>query len=607
MPLPPGSNPPAAEGGNALHAAACVSPRPKGEKREHRLTSVLSFCIFGSIFRVAAQLEVHQLAGGGVRQTLHDVVVSRPLVRGQHRAVRAVVLELLDRQARVLRHDIRRHDLAAQLVRHADDRTFRDLGVVVQHGFDLRGIDILARRHDHVVATSGNRHELVFVPRADVAGVQPALVELVFRHFLVVEVAERALRRGGNDDFARRFAVVRHGFVRFGTRAVRVERHEAHVVVRARAAGGTGVVGQVERTQECVPEGLGRAVAVENVGREQLHVLLARALFERRTHGDDAAQGGQVEGGALLRAGEHGDDGRHADQEGNFVFLRVFQTGARSKIAQNDNFAAGVQRGAGAAGVDAAAVEPRGHVHRAVGRAEGEVHHDVVRGKHLVYVVDRNALGAVGRARGVQTGGFIVDMRLEIDRRVGLRLPENIVLIALPAGREGRALLRADDQLDRRAVLTQLERLARKLAELRIVDEHAGRAVVDDERDFARALTVVDRAGNRTDFVRGEVEKDKFGRVQQGKHHDIVLADAVRTERVRQTVDLAVQLAVGPAAAGLRVEHRRTVAETRNIAQKSVQIGETALERVAEHFNIIGVVVTQKYRLIFLREIDYMM
>ena len=190
-------------------------------------------------------------------------------------------------------------------------------------------------------------------------------------------------------------------------------------------------------------------------------------------------------------------------------------------------------------------------------------------------------------------------MRLEIDRRVGLRLLENVVLIALPAGREGRALIRADDQLDRRAVLTQLERLARKLAELRIVDEHAGRAVVDDERDFARALTVVDWAGNRTDFVRGEVEKDKFGRVQQGKHHDIVLADAVRTERVRQTVDLAVQLAVGPAAAGLRVEHRRTVAETRNIAQKSVQIGETALERVAEHFNIIGVVVTQKYRLIF--------
>ena len=53
------------------------------------------------------------------------------------------------------------------------------------------------------------------------------------------------------------------------------------------------------------------------------------------------------------------------------------------------------------------------------------------------------------------------------------------------------------------------------------------------------------------------------------------------------------QFAVGPAAAGTRVKECRSAAETRNIAQKTVQIGETGFKCVAEHGNIIGVFVTQ--------------
>ena len=57
---------------------------------------------------------------------------------------------------------------------------------------------------------------------------------------------------------------------------------------------------------------------------------------------------------------------------------------SRREIAQDDHLAARVQRRARAARVDAAAVEPRGHVHRAVEGPEREVHHHVVRGEHLV-------------------------------------------------------------------------------------------------------------------------------------------------------------------------------------------------------------------------------
>ena len=58
--------------------------------------------------------------------------------------MRAVILELLDRERRLLCHDIRRDDLAAQLVRYADDGAFRNLGMLVEHGLDLRRINVFA-------------------------------------------------------------------------------------------------------------------------------------------------------------------------------------------------------------------------------------------------------------------------------------------------------------------------------------------------------------------------------------------------------------------------------------------------------------------------------
>ena len=300
-------------------------------------------------------------------------------------------------------------------------------------------------------------------------------------------------------------------------------------------------------------------------------------------------QSRQIGRGALLRAREHRNNGRHTDQERNRVFFCIFQTGARRKITQDNDLAAGVQRRAGAAGVNTAAVEPRGHVHRAVDRAEREVHHDIVCGQHLVDVVDRHALGAVGRAGGIQTGRFIVDVGREIDRGIGRRTLANIILIAPASGGENSIFICADNQLNGRPVLTHLERPARKLAEFCVVYKHLRRAVVDDERNFARALTVIHRTGDRADFVCGKVKKDKLGRVEQSKHDYVVFADAVRAERVSKTVDLAVQLAVGPAAVRMRIKYGGTVSETRNIAQKTVQIGKTAFECIAEHGNVIGI------------------
>ena len=245
---------------------------------------------------------------------------------------------------------------------------------------------------------------------------------------------------------------MRYDFLGLGVRAVRVHGDHAHVVIGARPSGRTGHFGQVVGTQEGIPEGLGRAVAVENIGRQQLHILFARGLLEGCAHGDDAAQGRQVDRGALLGAGEHGQNGRHADEEGDLIALGVFQAGARVEIAQNDHLTADIERRARAARVDAAAVEPRGHIHGAVGRGERKVHNHIVCRQHLIDVIDRHALGAVGCARGVKTGGFVVDMRVKIDRRVGLGLTVHIVI-------KGRIPLSTSHQHPVGLVLSQRERI----------------------------------------------------------------------------------------------------------------------------------------------------
>lgn len=102
-----------------------------------------------------------------------------------------------------------------------------------------------------------------------------------------------------------------------------------------------------------------------------------------------------------------------------------------------------------------------------------------MRGKHLVDIVDRHTLRTVGCAGSVQTGGLVVDVRVEVDRRVVLRLIGNVIRIAHLTGRYG--IVRADNDLDGRLALAQVERTAGQLAELGVVDESLGRAVINDE------------------------------------------------------------------------------------------------------------------------------
>ena len=109
--------------------------------------------------------------------------------------------------------------------------------MVVQHGLDLRRIDVFACGNDHIVLAAAHGDELVLVPCADIAGVQKALVELLLGHFRVIIVTECALCRRGDDDLALGHVVVRDQVVRLGMGAVIAQLYDADLVVRTRAAG----------------------------------------------------------------------------------------------------------------------------------------------------------------------------------------------------------------------------------------------------------------------------------------------------------------------------------------------------------------------------------
>ncbi len=71
--------------------------------------------------------------------------------------------------------------LAEPFVGHADDRGFGDVRVLVQRGFDLGGVDVLAAADDDVLQAVDDVEVAVGVETAEVAGVEPAVGERLGR------------------------------------------------------------------------------------------------------------------------------------------------------------------------------------------------------------------------------------------------------------------------------------------------------------------------------------------------------------------------------------------------------------------------------------------
>ena len=87
---------------------------------------------------------MEKLARGVVGQFLHEAENARPFVRGQHGMVHAELFHFLFREAWIRGPDERGDDGSALWIRNAEHEALGHLGMLVQDGFHLHGIDVLA-------------------------------------------------------------------------------------------------------------------------------------------------------------------------------------------------------------------------------------------------------------------------------------------------------------------------------------------------------------------------------------------------------------------------------------------------------------------------------
>src|SRR5688500_9926832 len=145
-------------------------------KRTRATRPAVSLLIKAEILELLAQRELGELAGGGVRQLLHEHhVVGHPPLGD---------LALVEPEQLVLRHLLtgalhRHHDRALVPFRvlHADHRGLGDRRVLDGDVLQVDGADPFAARLDHVLGAVGDLHVAVGVDGGDVAGREPALAQ----------------------------------------------------------------------------------------------------------------------------------------------------------------------------------------------------------------------------------------------------------------------------------------------------------------------------------------------------------------------------------------------------------------------------------------------
>ena len=292
----------------------------------------------------------------------------------------------------------------------------------------------------------------------------------------------------------------------------------------------------------------------------------------------------------LLLCREQGQYGRNACDEGDFVVLDIAQGDLGVKGAHDNDSRARVKRRGGAARVQTAAVKPRSHVHRDIRGVERKVHDNVVSREHLVDVVERHALGSACGTRGLQANDLVVDVRSKVYGRVDLGAALNVVLIenvSLGDCKFFFGIIYRDNDLG--LVFAQLESPDCSIDDLSVVEVYPGLVVADDLGCFAGREVEVRGVADSADFLRRNICKEEFGRVEKLHENYVALLYAVLFEGVREAVSFGVELCVIPIALACGVDRCHAVAEAADVAHKAVEPGKLALKGFLKHRNVVCV------------------
>ena len=218
------------------------------------------------------------------------------------------------------------------------------------------------------------------------------------------------------------------------------------------------------------------------------------------------------------------------------------------------------------------------------------MHDNVVRREHLVDIVERHALGSARGAGGLQTHHFVVNMRLEINGRVGGVGVFDIALIqhmSLGQVKFFACCVDGDNHLG--LVFAERQRLERGFNNFGVVEIDLCLVVGHDLGGFTRGEIEVDGVADGAELLRRDIAEQKLRRVIELEHHDVRLLHAVLLHGVGKTVAVGVKLRIGPLLFFYRRNNSGLVAKAAHIAHKAVQPGEFRFKGFLKHGVVIGV------------------
>ena len=159
-------------------------------------------------------------------------------------------------------------------------------------------------------------------------------------------------------------------------------------------------------------------------------------------------------------------------------------------------------------------------------------------------VRDHRALRMTGRARGVHDRADVVvgELRANAARLAGERGDDRFVRI----GRCCTARVDAQQRPDAAAALE----LLRRLGELPVVNQHLGRAVVQDVLEFRHGEPPVQQHRDRTGAPARELHIEKLDAVMRQQRHPVAAPYPHRRQPCGQRIGARVQIGIGKPALG---------------------------------------------------------
>ena len=452
-----------------LPAAEVSPPLPTAVASHPDWISLTLFLIAVEILQNHA---LGDLAGGRPWQLVYLVELARYLEQGQ--ICLQELLEFAYIELHALVHAVEAGaGLAAQLILYTDDRDFRYARELVYELLDLAWVYVLAHADDHILDAVDDVDVAVGVGPHDVARVQPAAAQRLFRSFLEVPVAEHDI--GAPDDELARLAE-RH--------LAAVAADDAPVDIRHDGADGAGprIVPWIHRDdRRC----LGEPVALADRRLEFIAEILLDLLRQRRAARDDEAQRLHV-----LLAGELREQRAYRGHDAGIgdAFVTYRRDGLlRREGIEDDDARARVERIEHRAG-PAEAVVHRQHAERAVICLHVQARPDLLDIRDEVAMREHGPFRRAGRAARIDDDAGIIDgekfaeRRRRLDPRLRRATVPQVVLRDLQArahrceGVDEMERLARQQMLDP-GILQYIGRLAARQLE---IDRHSDSTEADD-------------------------------------------------------------------------------------------------------------------------------